>query len=161
MMRRHLRANVPPDAGLRSAIGRERVGRDQNAPPRTARSVEAIRRGRGCVNISRNHLRHYHAPLYSALTRQAREVSRLMDNQLTVRLDALSAQGVPLESRVSPNKTRRPALSRNAIYVGVEDVVAVGDDGEVLISGFGVGRASGTGGALESHIVVMDFIVAR
>src|SRR5882724_24768 len=60
-----------------------------------------------------------------------------------------------------PHKARGPARSRNTVDVSVKQVVAVRDDGEVLMARLDVGRASGTGGALESHLVVVDFIVAR
>src|SRR6476646_5824621 len=60
-----------------------------------------------------------------------------------------------------PHKAHGAARSRNTIDVAVEQVVAVRDDGEVLMARLDVGRASGTGGALKSHVVVVDFIVAR
>src|SRR6266446_810887 len=84
-----------------------------------------------------------------------------IDYQPAVRLHALPAQGVPVENLMPPHEARRPARSRNTIDVAVKRVVAVRDYGEVLMARLDVGRASGTGGTLKCHLVVVDFIVAR
>src|SRR5260370_42420568 len=60
-----------------------------------------------------------------------------------------------------PHEARRPARSRNTIDVAVKDVVAVRDYGEVFMARLDVGHASDAGITLESHLVVVDFIVAR
>src|SRR3954452_6022560 len=85
----------------------------------------------------------------------------LIEDEPSVRLHPLGAKGFPVENLMAPHKARGPARARNTIYVAVKQVISIGDDGKVLMAWLDVRRASGTGGALKSHLVVVDSIVAR
>ena len=78
-----------------------------------------------------------------------------MADQSATWLQAPCRQSVPVKHLMPPGEAllARPG---NAVYVGVEAIVAVRDDGDVLIVRLGIGNPARAGATLEGHVVFVN-----
>src|SRR4029453_9496643 len=67
---------------------------------------------------------------------------------------------VPVGKLVPPHKALRFARARDTVGVAIKPVVAIRDDGVILMTGLGVRNAAGTSSALERHFVAVYRVVA-